>query len=199
MSPWEHPLNSTWQLLMSVMISMMMTTMSSMPTSEFGRTVHGILQGLHINSEGASGSTLVEGRVPALWVTNLAEFQYTTQVLERAHSKKNKFAFNLLIAVRDIVGQAQQAKTQTALHKSIAKQWRLPSWAPIKVYNPTAGKAEYSAMTKGQDRNQKIAHLNKQSTTTGDAHWKLLRRVATDLDLMVNRAPHPNLGNISSP
>ena len=30
-------------------------------TSEFGRTVHGILQGLHVNSEGASGSTLVEG------------------------------------------------------------------------------------------------------------------------------------------
>src|SRR3984957_5457609 len=32
-----------------------------MPTSEFGRTVHGILQGLHVNSEGALGSTLVEG------------------------------------------------------------------------------------------------------------------------------------------
>src|ERR1700720_3262664 len=46
-----------------------------------------------------------------------------------------------------------------ALHKSIAKQWQLPSWALIKVYNPTMGKAEYSAMTKGQDRNQKIAHL----------------------------------------
>ena len=52
------------------------------PTSEFGRTVHGILQGLHINSEGASGSTLVEGRVPALRVMNLAEFQYATQALE---------------------------------------------------------------------------------------------------------------------
>ena len=76
----------------------------------------------------------MEGRVPALWVTNLAEFQYATQVLERAHSEKNKFAFDLLIAVRDIVGQAQQAKTRMALHKSIAKQWRLPSWAPIKVY-----------------------------------------------------------------
>src|ERR1700723_1587429 len=37
------------------------------PTSEFGRTVHGILQGLHVNSKGASGSTLVEGRGPALW------------------------------------------------------------------------------------------------------------------------------------
>ena len=36
------------------------------PTSEFGRTVHRILQGLHINFEGASGSALVEGRVPAL-------------------------------------------------------------------------------------------------------------------------------------
>ena len=74
-------------------------------------TVHGILQGLHINSEGALGSALVEGRVPALWVTNLAEFQYATQALERAHSEKNKFAFDLLIAVRDIMGQAQQAKT----------------------------------------------------------------------------------------
>ena len=95
--------------------------------------------------------------------------------------------------------QAQWAKTQTALHKSIAKQWQLPSWAPIKVYNPTTGKAEYSAVTKGQDRNQKIARLNKQSTTAGDAHRKLLRRVATDLNLMVNGAPHPNLGNISSP
>ena len=73
------------------------------PTSEFGCTVHGILQGLHVNSEGASGSTLVEGRVPALQVLNLAEFQYATQALERAHSKK----FDLLIAVRDIVGQAQ--------------------------------------------------------------------------------------------
>ena len=80
-------------------------------TSEFSRTVHGILQGLHVNSEGASGSTLVEGRVPALWVMNLAEFQYATQVLERAHSEKNKFAFDLLIAVRDIVNQAQRAKT----------------------------------------------------------------------------------------
>src|ERR1700720_1176716 len=40
------------------------------PTSEFGRTVHGILQGLHINSEGASRSALVEGRVSALQVTN---------------------------------------------------------------------------------------------------------------------------------
>ena len=97
------------------------------------------------------------------------------------------------------MGQAQRAKTQTALHKSIAKQWRLPSWAPIKVYNPTTGKAEYSAMTKDQDRNQKIARLNKQSTTAGDAHRKLLHRVATDLNLMVNGAPYPNLGNISSP
>src|ERR1700720_1763487 len=61
------------------------------------------------------------------------------------------------------------------------------------------GKAEYSAMMKGQDRNQKIARLNKQSTTAGDAHQKLYHRVATDLNLMVNRAPHPNLGNISSP
>ena len=61
------------------------------------------------------------------------------------------------------------------------------------------GKAEYSAMTKGQDRNQKIARLTKQSTTTGDAHWQLLRRVATELNLMVNGAPHHNLGNISSP
>src|SRR6202040_3699098 len=61
------------------------------------------------------------------------------------------------------------------------------------------GRAEYSAMTKGQDRNQKIARLNKQLTTTGDAHQKLLCRIATDLNLMVNRAPHPNLGNISSP
>src|ERR1700720_916908 len=86
-----------------------------------------------------------------------------------------------------------------ALHKSITKQWRLPSWAPVKVYNPTMGKAEYSAMTKGQDCNQKIACLDKQSTTTGDAHQKLLHRVATELNLMVNRAPHPNLGNISSP
>src|ERR1700722_2916768 len=86
-----------------------------------------------------------------------------------------------------------------ALHKSIARQWRLPSWAPIKVYNPTMGKAEYSAMTKGQDHNQKIACLNKQSSTTGDAHWKLLRGVATELNLMVNVAPPPNLGNISSP
>src|ERR1700720_4627251 len=34
------------------------------PTSGFGCTVHGILQGLHINSDGASGSALVEGRVP---------------------------------------------------------------------------------------------------------------------------------------
>src|SRR6202040_4009466 len=93
------------------------------PTSKFGRTVHGILQGLHINSKGASGSALVEGRVPALQLTNLAEFQYTTQALERAHSEKNKFAFDLLIAVQDIVGQAQRAKTRTALHKSIAKQW----------------------------------------------------------------------------
>ena len=159
------------------------------PTSEFGRTVHGILQGLHINSKGASGSALVEGRVPALWVTNL----------ERAHSEKNKFAFDLLIAVQDIVGQAQRAKTRMALHKSIAKQWQLPSWAPIKVYNLTMGKAEYSALTKGQDRNQKIARLNKQSITTGDAHQKLLRRVATELNLMVNGVPHPNLGNISSP
>src|ERR1700720_4788857 len=105
------------------------------PTSEFGRTIHGILQGLHVNSEGALGSTLVEGRVPALRVSNLAEFQYTTQALERAHSEKNKFAFDLLIAVLDIMGQAQWARTRTALHKSIAKQWRLPSWAPIKVYN----------------------------------------------------------------
>ena len=79
-----------------------------------------------------------------------------------------------------------------ALHKSIAKQWQLPSWAPIKVYNPTMGKAEYSAMTKGQDCNQKIARLNKQSTTTGDTHRKLLRRVATDLNLMVNGAPITN-------
>src|ERR1700720_2501049 len=141
------------------------------PTSEFGRTVHGILQGLHINSKGASGSALVEGRVPALRVMNLAEFQYATQALERAHSEKNKFAFDLLIAVLDIMGQAQRAKTRMALHKSIAKQWRLPSWAPIKVYNTTMGKAEYSAMTKGQDCNQKIACLDKQSTTTGDAHW----------------------------
>ena len=86
-----------------------------------------------------------------------------------------------------------------ALHKSIAKQWRLPSWDPIKVYNLTTGKAEYSALTKGQDRNQKIARLNKQSTTTGDAHRKLLCRVATELNLMVNGVPHPNLGNISSP
>src|ERR1700720_1289265 len=85
------------------------------------------------------------------------------------------------------------------LHKSIAKQWQLMSWAPTRVYNPTMGKAEYSAMTKGQDRNQKIVHLNKQSSTTGDAHRKLLRRVATELTLMVNGAPHPNLGNISSP
>ena len=61
------------------------------------------------------------------------------------------------------------------------------------------GKAEYSAVTKGQDRNQKIVHLNKQSTTAGDAHWKLLHRVATDLNLMVNGVPHPNLGNISFP
>ena len=141
----------------------------------------------------------MEGRVPALQVTNLAEFQYATQVLERAHSEKNKFTFDLLIAVRDIMGQVQQAKTRMALHKSITKQWRLPSWAPIKVYSPTTGKAEYSAVTKGQDRNQKIAHLNKQSTTTGDAHWKLLRQVATELNLMVNGAPHPNSGNISSP
>ena len=81
------------------------------PTSKFGRTVHGILQGLHINSKGASGSALVEGRVPALQVINLVEFQYATQALERAHSEKNKFAFDLLIAVQDIVGQAQQAKT----------------------------------------------------------------------------------------
>src|ERR1700720_1158927 len=169
------------------------------PTSEFSRTVYGIFQGLHINSKGALGSALVEGRVPALWVTNLAEFQYATQALERAHSEKNKFAFNLLIAVRDIMGQAQRAKTRMALHKSITKQWRLPSWAPIKVYNPTMGKAEYSAMTKGQDCNQKIARLNKQTTTAGDAHQKLLHRVATELNLMVNRAPHPNLGNISSP
>ena len=36
------------------------------PTSEFCRTIHGILQGQHINSEGASRSALVEGRVPAL-------------------------------------------------------------------------------------------------------------------------------------
>src|ERR1700723_971617 len=133
------------------------------PTSEFSRTVHGILQGLHVNSKGTSGSTLVEGRVPALRVSNLAEFQYATQALERAHSGKNKFAFDLLIAVRDIVGQAQWAKTRMALHKSIAKQWRLPSWVPIKVYNPTTGKAEYSVMTKGQDRNPKIVHINKQS------------------------------------
>ena len=97
------------------------------------------------------------------------------------------------------MGQAQWAKTRTALHESITKQWQLPSWAPIKVYNPTMGKAEYSAMTKGQDRNQKIARLNKQSTTAGDAHRKLLCRVATNLNLMVNGAPHPNLGNISSP
>src|SRR6202030_3205002 len=102
-----------------------------------------------------------------------------------AYSEKNKFTFDLLIAVRDIMGQAQRAKTRTALHKSITKQWRLPSWAPIKVYNPTTGKAEYSAMTKGQDRNQKIARLNKQSTTAWDAHRKLLHRVATDLNLMV--------------
>src|SRR3984957_16115544 len=61
------------------------------------------------------------------------------------------------------------------------------------------GKAEYSAMTKGQDRNQKIARLNKQSTTAGDTHQKLLHRVDTELNLMVNGAPHPNLGNISSP
>ena len=53
----------------------------------------------------------MEVRVPALQVTNLAEFQYATQALERAHNEKNKFAFDLLIAVRDIVGQAQQAKT----------------------------------------------------------------------------------------
>src|ERR1700720_4553174 len=72
------------------------------PTSKFGRTIHGILQELHVNSEGASGSTLVEGRVPALWVSNLAKFQYATQALERAHSEK-KFTFNLLIAVRDFV------------------------------------------------------------------------------------------------
>src|SRR6202040_3309274 len=91
------------------------------PTSEFGHTVHGILQGLHVNSEGASGSTLVEGRVPALQVSNLVEFQYVTQVLERAHSEKNKFYFDLLIAARDIVGQAQQAKTRMAQLKSIAK------------------------------------------------------------------------------
>src|SRR6202040_3403512 len=95
------------------------------PTSEFSHTVHGILQGLHINSKGASGSALVDGRVPALQVINLVEFQYATQALERAHSEKNKFAFDLLIAVQDIVGQAQQAKTRTALHKSIAKQWPL--------------------------------------------------------------------------
>ena len=81
------------------------------PTSKFSHTVHEILQGLHINSEGASGSALVEGREPDLWVINLAEFQYATQTLERAHSKKNKFTFDLLIAVQDIVGQAQQAKT----------------------------------------------------------------------------------------
>src|ERR1700722_12674806 len=140
---------------------------------------------------------VTEGRVPALRVSNLAKFQYATQALERAHSEKNKFTFNLLIAVQDIVGQAQRAKTQTALHKSIAKQWRLHSWAPIKVYNPTTGKAEYSAMTKGQDRYQRITHLNKQSTTAGDAHWKLLRRVATKLNLMVNGAPqhedHPEV------
>src|ERR1700722_4141130 len=86
-----------------------------------------------------------------------------------------------------------------ALHKSIAKQWRLPSWAPIKVYNPTMGKAEYSAVTKGQNCNQKIAHLKKQSTPAGDAHRKLLHRVAIELNLMANGAPHPNLGNISSP
>src|SRR6202040_3418826 len=165
------------------------------PTSKFGRTIHGILQGLHVNSKGTLGSTLVEGRVPALRVSNLAKFQYATQALERVHSEKNKFAFDLLIAVRDIVGQAQRAKTRTALHKSIAKQWRLPSWAPIKVNNLTAGKAKYSAVTKGQDRNRKIARLNKQSTTAGDAHQKLLCRVATDLNLMVNGAPHPNLGN----
>ena len=59
------------------------------------------------------------------------------------------------------------------------------------------GKAEYSAVTKGQDCNQKIVCLNKQSTTAGDAHWKLLHRVATELNLMVKKAPHPNLGNIS--
>src|SRR6202040_4220738 len=92
-----------------------------------------------------------------------------------------------------------RAKTRMALHKSIAKQWRLPSWDPIKVYNLTTGKAEYSALTKGQDRNQKIARLNKQSTTTGDAHRKLLHQVATELNLMVNGAPHTNSGNISSP
>src|SRR6202040_1833995 len=107
--------------------------------------------------------------------------------------------FRSVIAVKDIVGQAQWAKTQTGLHKSIAKQWQLPSRAPIKVYNLTTGKAEYSAVTKGQDRNPKIARLNKQSTTAGDAHRKLLHRVATDPNLMVNGAPHPNLGNISSP
>ena len=63
------------------------------PTSEFGRTVHGILQGLHINSEGALGSTLVEGRVPALRVMNLVEFQYATQALkERIAKRTNSFS-----------------------------------------------------------------------------------------------------------
>ena len=65
------------------------------------------------------------------------------------------------------MGQAQWAKTQVALHKSIARQWQLPFLAPIKVYNQTTGKAEFSAMTKGQDCNQKIAHLNKQSFAAG--------------------------------
>ena len=118
MSPWALPLNSTWHALYNDddwsdddVVCADAGDILKVPTSEFSRTVHGILQGLHVNSEGGSGSTLVEGRVPALRVTNLAKFQYSTQALKRAHSEKNKFAFDLLIAVRDIVGQAQQAKT----------------------------------------------------------------------------------------
>src|ERR1700720_1708871 len=118
MSPWVPPLNSTWQPLTSGMPS---TTTDAgvilkVPTSEFSCTVHGILQGLHINSKGALGSILVEGRVLALWVMNLAEFQYATQALKRAHSKKDNFAFDLLIAVRDIVPAGQNMNGSAQEH-----------------------------------------------------------------------------------
>jgi hypothetical protein len=159
------------------------------------RQVQEILSGTEGTATGASGSSFVAGRVTEIIPRTPGEFRLAREALSMAHNEGCPNTNDLLAAIRQFVSRCHQSARKEKVHHYAIKHWVVPDWAEKMRYDPATKQVVLSGVTKGKARASRPSHKKGGAVE----HNRLLTTMARRHQLMIGGAPHPHLGNISSP
>jgi hypothetical protein len=156
---------------------------TSIASSDFGRRWRRWVEA------GPNGAGEDATRSHQLMPTQVGQFVFLDQLMRDRRSD----ALAQYLGVFRLTAQSTKKESRTEAQVKVCGGWKKPDWASSKIFNSQTSQMEHTSMANVRNEVEE-----KQRASAARLQGELMA-VAIGQGLMINGAPHPNLGSPATP